>query len=128
MDDIFYMTNKKISVIEINDIAKKVNDKSTFIADHSDALQIEYFHGIIADWVSISVKEFSEPEDKIFLSDNKINSIFCISYHPSQFNFVLPHLKALLQEYGGFIGNDSEGFQPCFSLENIDFFNQNMYL
>ena len=99
MDDIFYMTNKKISIIEINDIAKKVNVKSTFIANYSDALQIEYFHGIIADWVSISVKEFSEPEDKIFLSDNKINSIFCISYHPSQFNFVLPHLKALLQKY-----------------------------
>lgn len=91
MDDIFYMSAKKVGIIDISEIAKKVNVKSTFIPESLDVLEIE--------------------------------SIFCISYHSSDFALIRPHIKTLLKEYGGWIGNDEYGFQPCFNLENLDLFN-----
>lgn len=122
MDDIFYMSAKKVSIKDINEIAKRTNVKNTFIPKSLDVLQIEYCDGIIADWFCMSVDDFCEDENKKFIVNNKIESIFCVSYHPSNFALMLPHIKILLQEYGGWIGNDGDGFQPCFNLQNIDLF------
>lgn len=64
------------------------------------------------------MKDFRELEDQKFLVDNKIESIFCIAYYSRDFALIRPHLKTLLKEYGGWIGNDEDGFQPCFDLED----------
>ena len=122
MDDIFYMSEKKISITDIAEAARSVNVKSTFIPQTSDVLQVEYSDGIMTEWFFMKVEEFQEMDDKKFLSDNKISSIFCISFHVKDFVLILPHIKILLERYGGCIGNDSEGFQPIFNLHNIDFF------
>ena len=122
MDDIFYMSTKKVSINDINEIAKRINVKNIFIPKSLDVLQIEYCDGIIADWCCMSVDDFCEFEDKKFLIDNKIKSIFCVSYHPRNFELMLPHIKMLLQEYGGWISNDGDGFQPYYKLQNIDSF------
>lgn len=123
MDDIFYMSPKKVSIKDINEIAKRVNVKSTFIPKSLDFLEIEYYDGIMANWFLMNLEDFQELEDKKFLMDNKIKSIFCISYHSINFTLILPHIKTLLQEYEGWIGNDGDGFQPCFNLQNIDLFH-----
>lgn len=65
----------------------------------------------------------NEVEDKNFLIENQIKSIFCISHHSNNFPSILPHLKMMLQEYDGWIGNDEEGFQPCYDMRNIDLFH-----
>ena len=123
MDDIFYMSANKVGIIDISESAKKVNVKSTFIPESSDVLEIEYCDDIIANWFCMRLDDFRELEDQRFLIDNKIESIFCISYHSSDFALIRPHIKTLLKEYGGWIGNDEDGFQPCFNLGNLDLFN-----
>lgn len=122
MDDIFYLSTKKITVNNIKQIAEQVNVKNTFIPKSSDVLEIDYSEGVTASWFQMRVEEFEEPESVKFLDCNKIRTIFCISHHPKDLKLILPHLKKVLKEYGGWIGNDSEGFQPCFDIEFIDSF------
>ena len=122
MDDIFYMTDKKININDIAEVAREVNVKSIFIPESVNVLQIEYSYDIMAEWFCMKLEDFYESEDKKFFDRNKIQSVFCISSHLSNFDFILPHIKMLMQEYGGWIGSDSEGFQPCFNHENIDCF------
>ncbi|SHJ43586.1 hypothetical protein SAMN02745163_01963 [Clostridium cavendishii DSM 21758] len=122
MEDIFYLSTKKINVKDINKIAEKVNVKSTFIPKTLDVLEIEYCDGITASWFNMSLCEFQEPEDEKFLNDNKIEAVFCISHHPRNLKIIMPHIKNVLKEYGGWIGNDNEKFQPWFNLENIESF------
>ena len=94
MDDIFYMSSKNVRIKDIDEIAKRINVKKTFMPQSTDVLEVEYCDGVMAN--------------------------FCISHHPSNFPLILPHIKILLQEYGGWIGNDAEGFQPCFNVWSID--------
>ncbi len=121
MDDIFYMTDTKVSINDIALTARETNAGNIFIPESADVVQIEYKENITADWSYMKTEDFPESEDKKFLTDNKIRSFFCIACHLNNLTSMLPHIKTLLQKYGGFIGNDSEGFQPCFSRENIDF-------
>ena len=123
MDDIFYMSSKNVRIKDIDEIAKRVNVKNTFIPRSTDALEVEYCDGVMANWFCMKMEDFQELEDMKFVIQNRINSIFCISHHSGNFSLILPHIKLLLQEYGGWIGNDEEGFQPCFNVENIDLFN-----
>lgn len=120
MDDIFYMSPKNIKIEDIEETAKRVSVKRTFIPQSKDVLEVEYCDGVMANWFCMRLEVFQELEDTKFLSVNKIKSIFCISHHPSNFPIILPHIKTLLQEYGGWIGNDAEGFQPCFNIGSID--------
>lgn len=123
MDDIFYLSSKNVRIKDIDETAKRVNVKRTFIPKSTDIIEVEYCDGVMANWFCMELEYFQESEDKKFLIDNKIKSIFCISHHPSSFSLLLPHIKILLQEYGGWIGNDEEGFQPRFNIWNIDLFN-----
>ncbi|MEN2773852.1 hypothetical protein ABCY62_02125 [Acetivibrio clariflavus] len=122
MDDIFYLNTKKISVKDVKKVAEKLKVNKVFIPKTSDVLEIQYCDGIYASWFEMSVDDFQEPDDRNFLYKNKIVSIFCISYHPKDLEFILPHIKCVLKEYGGWIGNDSERFQPLFDIKNIDSF------
>jgi hypothetical protein len=121
MDDIFYLSTKKIGVKDIKKAAEKVKVDKVFIPITSDVLEIEYCNGITASWFEMSIEEFKEPNDKKILDENKIISVFCITHHPKDIEFILPHIKCMLKEYGGWIGNDSERFQPWFDIEKIDF-------
>lgn len=121
MDDIFYMSSKNISIEDIDEIAKRMNVKNTIMSKNSDILEVEYCDGVVTDWFCMKLEDFQELEDKKFLLENHIKSIFCISHHSIHFSFILPHIKMLLQEYDGWIGNDGEGFRPCYDMRSIDF-------
>lgn len=123
MDDIFYMSSKNVSIKDVNEIAKRMNVKKTFMPKTADVVEIEYSDSVVASWFCMRLEDFQEIEDKNFLIKNQIQSIFCISHHPNDFPSILPHLKMMLQEYDGWIGNDAEGFQPCYDMWNIDLFN-----
>ena len=120
MDDIFYMSSKNVRIKDIDEIAKRINVKKTFMPQSTDVLEVEYCDGVMVNWFRMRLEDFQELEDTKFLSDNKIKSIFCISHHSSHFPLILPHIKILLQEYGGWIGNDAEGFHPCFNISTLD--------
>lgn len=68
----------------------------------------------------MGLSEFCEQEYKDFLTRNKICSIFCIAYHPIHLEVIKPHLIEVLKKYGGWIGTDSDGFYPYYTLEDID--------
>lgn len=121
------MTDRKININDIAKVARKLNVKNIFIPESADVLQIEYSYDIMAEWFRMKLEDFYESEDKKFFDINKIQSVFCISLHLSNFDFILPHIKMLLQHYGGWIGSDSEGFQPYFNHENIDLFTLSDY-
>ena len=123
MDDIFYMSAKKVSIRDVEEAARRANVKDTFVPKTSDIVQIEYNDGIVADWFCMDVEEFCEPEAKKFLDEHKIESIFCVSHHQVHFTSMLPHIKILLQEYGGWIGDDGDGFQPCYDLQALNSHN-----
>lgn len=123
MDDIFYMSSNEVSIKDISEIAKRMNVKNTIISNATDILEVEYCDGVVADWFCMNLEDFHELEDKKFLIENYIKSIFCVSHHSINFSFILPHIKMLLQEYGGWIGNDEEGFLPCYDIGSIDSFN-----
>ncbi len=123
MDDIFYMSSKDVSIEDVDEIAKRMNVKNTFLSKTSDVLEIEYSDSVEASWFCMRLEDFQEVEDKKFLIENRIKSIFCVSHHSNNFPFLLPHIKMMLQEYGGWIGNDGEGFQPCYDRGSVDLFN-----
>lgn len=123
MDDIFYMSSKNVSIKDINKIVKRMNVKSTFMSKTSEVIEIEYSDSVVASWFCMRLEDFQEVEDKKFLIENQIKSIFCISHHSNNFPSILLHLKMMLQEYDGWIGNDEEGFQPCYDMRNIDLFH-----
>lgn len=121
MDDIFYMSSKDVSLKDVEEIAKKINVKNTIISKNLDVLEVEYCDGVVADWFCMKLEDFQELEDEKFLLKNGIKSVFCVSHHSINFSFMLPHIKMLLQEYDGWIGNDSEGFQPCYDMQSVFF-------
>ncbi|OOO00698.1 MAG: hypothetical protein ATN35_06015 [Epulopiscium sp. Nele67-Bin004] len=118
MDDIFYCTGNKITLNDIKELAEQVNVKRTFITQSLDALEIEYLNGIYTQWIQMDMDDI-ESVDRKDLMDNNISIIFCISHHPKQVKFILPHLNKVLQTYGGWIGSDSGGFHPRINAHNI---------
>lgn len=122
MDDMFYMSSKNVNINDINEIAKIMNVKNTYISKISDVLEIEYSECVVASWFCMRLEDFKEDEDKKFLNENHIKSIFGITYHSKNILSILPHIKMILQEYGGWIGNDGEGFKPCYDIQTIDLF------
>ena len=50
MDDIFYMSSQNVRIKDIDEIAKRINVKKTFIPQSTDALEIEYCDGVMANW------------------------------------------------------------------------------
>ncbi len=77
MDDIFYLTDRKITITDIAEIARETNAVNVFIPLSADVMQIEYEKNITSDWSCMKTEDFSEAEDKIFLV-MKFYSIFCI--------------------------------------------------
>lgn len=91
MDDIFYLTDRKITITDIAEIAQETNAVNVFIPLSADVMQIEYEKNITADWSCMKTGNFQETEDKIFLDSNKIQSVFCISCHMNNLTLMLPH-------------------------------------
>ena len=89
MDDIFYMSSKNVSIKEVNEIAKRINVNNTFMSKTSDVVEIEYSDSVVASWFCMRLEDFQEVEDKKFLIENQINSIFCVSHHPNNFQSTL---------------------------------------
>ena len=107
MDDIFYLTEKNVTITDIAETAKESDVINVFVPLSENVLQIEYEKNVYAEWSCMKIEDFSETEDKIFLERNKIKSVFCISYHMNNLNLMLPHIKILLQKYGGFLTEKS---------------------
>lgn len=66
--------------------------------------------------------EFKDSADQRFIQEKKISSIICISHHTSYIAETLKLTELLLEKWGGWIGNDTDGFLPIFDVKNISVF------
>ena len=65
----------------------------------------------------------SDCEDDDFRCISSVpTTIWCISHHPHERTPRIATLRNNLEDYGGFVGNDEECFEPRFTLKDIDQF------
>ncbi|WNS43281.1 hypothetical protein [Paenibacillus sp. MMS20-IR301] len=119
MNDIFFLTNKIISII---DIEKVISSLKIIHSSSSKVAQIYYTMESYAEWAEMKLEEFDDSENSDMLKAKGIKSILCISHHPRDISLIIPQIKSVLITYGGWIGSDSESFEPLYNIENIDQF------
>lgn len=121
MDDIFYLTQKKLDVSCLYHVFLNVNELCVDAFEVSNSLQLRTKTQII-NLTFMNVSEFKDSFCKL-IQEREISSIVCISHHKVYRKEMLDIAKILLQEYGGWIGNDSDGFLPIFDMTDIEFFS-----
>lgn len=121
MDDIFYLSPIKLNTDCMCKVFQNVD--SIHVRDFrlSDAIQINTGTQII-NMTLMGLSEFYEANQE-FIQTHKIASIVCISHHISCVQETLELAKLLLDRWGGWIGNDSDGFLPIFDATNISSFS-----
>lgn len=120
MDDIFYLSTEKINLNNIKQIAEEKSANKIQFSAKMDIMDITYCDNTITSWAIMDIEEFHGSEEKNFFQDKKICAVFCISYHPANFQSLKVHLVEVLKKYGGWIGMDSDGFFPYYNLKNIE--------
>lgn len=123
MEDIFYLNKNEITL----------NIFSTFVYHtfntlyenvkmniYTNNFQIVFTNGgkmMHCEWTMMKSEEFYE--DTSFLQNNQISYIVMITHHTYELHLIIPIIKAILFEFGGMVGNDSDFFHPLFTFDNI---------
>lgn len=84
-------------------------------------MQVNY-EGIKIDLVLMDIKEFRDKKDFELIREKGIYRIICISHHKNSLIYVLKLVSVLFKKWGGWLGNDNEGFIPIYGLDNISSF------
>ena len=117
MDDIFYLSPVKLNIKCICDAFQNVDGIYVKGFRPSNTIQINTATQII-NMAFMWRFEFDRAGQE-FIQTHKIASIVCISHHKSYIQEALELAKLLLDRWGGWIGNDSDGFLPIFDTTNI---------
>ena len=122
MRDIFYLTEKSLKLTEIKTILVESCGYDCYLNANKDGLEIRVEKEII-QIVKLDIAEnFGDPEDIRIIESTETICCLCISHHTSALKYVLIFMKFILSKYGGWIGNDSDGFEPRFTLNNLSNF------
>ncbi|CAM3599535.1 hypothetical protein VA7868_02204 [Vibrio aerogenes CECT 7868] len=122
MKDVFYFSKQPIELLSIKqNLQDYYND--ILLNEDQDALQIKINKEEMIQIVSLNVTtEFGDPEDCDVIEATGVKSCICISHHSFSIDCVKDILKIILKNYGGWVGNDSDYFEPRFVLDDIDSF------
>lgn len=129
MDDLFYLNRDNIS---LDALSSFVAQKAQTLCENAKEFQFPNGFQILMpfengmrhfDWTIMEIKEFLEPEDAQFLTSNQIVFAVMITHHHCDMDWLLPIITAVLETFGGMIGNDSDRFLPIFTAENIAHFS-----
>lgn len=121
MDDTFYMSPVKRNIDCMCKIFQNVDSIYVESFRLSGVIQINTGRQLI-NMALMGALEFDK-SDQEFIQTHEIESIVCISHHKSCMKETLELAKLLLDRYGGWIGNDSDGFLPVFDVANISSFS-----
>lgn len=121
MDDIFYFIPIKIGIVDIYKCIREMYSNKLLLWEESNSLQVYYKSDRFIDVYEMSLDEF-DCENREFLIEHGIHTAFCISHHRIDKEFFIQYIEAILVKYGGWLGNDSDKFQPWFNLQNIKLF------
>ena len=116
------MSQKKLDVACLHCAFQNVNGLRADAFAISNAVQLRTKKQII-NLALMDIAEFKDSLCSELIHEREISSIVCISHHKAYIKEILGIVKILLEKYGGWIGNDSDGFLPIFDITNIDFFS-----
>lgn len=122
MDDIFYLCPIKIELSDIETAFQNIKKIKINLFKKSDTLQVKYREKIII-FTLMNINEFKDQVDNKILIEKNISKVICISHHKSYIAEVLELSKELLLTWGGWLGNDNDGFSPLFDISNLSYFN-----
>jgi hypothetical protein len=72
-------------------------------------------------WKPFDLRE-AELQEQEELQSCGIESAYCITHHRQSLPLILPILELLLKRFGGWAGNDDDGFKPRFDKNSISLF------
>lgn len=121
MDDIFYLSPAKLNTDCMCKIFQNVESIYVESFKLSGVIQINTGRQQI-NMILMGALEFDKSGQE-FIQTHEIESIVCISHHKSCVKETLELAKMLLDRYGGWIGNDNDGFLPVFDAANISSFS-----
>jgi hypothetical protein len=123
MNDIFYFTEQNVGLKEIQDELQLSTSYEYFLTEKQDALQVTLGSNerLQFDLLELPV-DIVDPGDLEVLQKSAVKSAICISHHSYSLDKVKSILHILLKRFGGWIGNDSDAFEPRFSIDNLNEF------
>jgi hypothetical protein len=120
VDDLFYFTEQDVNLKKLAELASLMENVKVEL--HSEGLRTELIPNARnsgVHWAPYTEQEM-EPTERQELKAMGIQSAFCMSYHPSSFHELKVLLLLILRKYGGWLGDDSEGFHPRRNLEELE--------
>ena len=121
MDDVFYLSPARLNTKCLQKVFQNIDSFNVREYRLSDAIQIETGTQVI-NMTLMGVLEFDKSGQE-FIQTHEIKSIVYISHHKSCVQETLDLAKLLLDRWGGWIGNDNDGFLPVFDAANISSFS-----
>ena len=108
----YYMVSKSIKAGDIFDVIKKNSkfDDKTEFWDEADVLEIQTGEKTSIDIEKIDI--FKDEEDRKFVNDNKIGTIFSIVAAEQDFECVVEVFREVVKSIGGFVCSDTKDFMP----------------
>jgi hypothetical protein len=121
LNDLFYFSQKELNLRDLHSLLSEVNVYSLFLTENCDALQVGFGEKIIWQIYQMNISADFSDEDILDIGATGAKTCFCISYHNNTLNQLKLILIMCLETFGGWVGSDSDGFEPKLTLENIDF-------
>jgi hypothetical protein len=129
MDNIFYFSDKNLTLSHIEKIAKELG----FLTDYwhlntGTTLKITYQGGPDSNeyWEcfymrkdTVDFVDFTPDAIERIVNSGAV-SVFMISLRPASLEQLRNFLKRVLQEHGGWIGGEADDLEPIYTLDNND--------
>ena len=125
MNDFFYFSALDIDVEDLHVAISGIEQYSSFLSKNEKNLQIEVISNdknVRWDIYEMNIDEdFSDAGSLNTIKESGAVSCFCVSHHSWTLNELGKLFMIFISIFGGWVGNDSDGFEPKFTLENISF-------
>ena len=117
MNDVFFLTDKKVSLNELIIIFAALTNCTIKVSAQAGMLQT-WCNDAHIDLTLMSADEFSDPADLETLSKHCISTVILISYHENDKAQLDKYAAMLSDTFGGWLGQDADGFAPLVSADN----------
>lgn len=123
MRDVFYFTDRKITLDHLQYCLKQ-EGYDVLLSSERFSLQVSFPKESKVQIYPMDIASDFLDEDSIEVIKNKnFASVFCISHDQEYIEELKGCLTAFFFKYGGWVGNDSDYFEPIFDQSDIHEFS-----
>jgi len=112
MDDVFYFTDRGVTLGEVAELSATFGYELVSVSAKGLVLRMD------STGQELHVAPYDlgegEPDEENELRSLGVQSAFCISHHRAAIQGLTLFLARVLGKFGGWIGNDADGFHPRF--------------